>query len=254
MVSEFFNSIVLAVIAFFSFQEKPAKLEQAASQQDTPQEIIDQNPVAQTEIVPTDLDRTKMFSEQFCGQDQALLFSGIIESNHLKIDAAIQRGAQLFKASNCWTPFDEAIEQAIRQNHEYILEYLFNKYKAPVSARHITRLQNKIYLLETNLIQDPTSFQELAKKEITLGPVKSIKELQRQALQINANLEDQIEQCETVLRLLKSEFERQERQRNQQTVPSRLPKGAAAAASAGHQSNVQVQQTQGGAAAAKGGP
>jgi hypothetical protein len=188
-------------------------------------EIVDVNPVSDTEIRPEDLDRTKMLSAQFCGPLQAQLFEGIIEANSKKIDDAIARGADVNKPSNCWRPLDEAIEQEINSEHDFIVVHLLGK-GAIVSIEQIERLRNKILVLATNITADPQ------KMEITLGPVQSAPQQAKQIAVINTGLIRKQKRCEKISQLLQIQLHRQLREKltaQAQAAASR-PDGSAPAA------------------------
>ncbi len=168
-------------------------------------EIIDINPVSNPSIVPSDLERTKMFSESFCGPLQALLFAGIREKNTMKIDQALSQGADINKPTNCWRPLDEAIEQVIGENHNHLIEYLLHR-GAMVSPEQIIRLQYKHLAYETNITSDPK------KMEITLGPVTTTAEKIAEIEIINTQLRKNQEQCSNIVKILQSQLKKQEQE------------------------------------------
>lgn len=153
---------LLAMLGLMSHQEiQEHKPEDTSSLQQTvlkessrtspkePNDIIDQNPVTDTEIKTEDFSRIRMFSESFCGPLQALLFRGIISMNIREIDEALDRGADINRATNCIFPLDEAIEGAISKERFAVVEHLCNK-GARISDTLLLRLEAKKLLYDAN--------------------------------------------------------------------------------------------------------
>lgn len=237
MLSEFFNSIFFIIISLFNQEEKVSNYNQNTN----PQEIIDINPVQETEITQKDFERTRMFSAEFCGPIQAKLFEGIIKFNQEKIKEALDAGADINKPVNGFYPIDEAIEQAIRYKQEFILEYLID-HGAIISKNHFTRLKYKRHAFETNQVPNIDDIQkdiENLKKmqsnpppssvlidvdkllqkqrlnlkyltEIILHPVQTDEEKIQQVKLVNKILQDNIEECNVIENLFNSKLQAHE--------------------------------------------